>query len=269
MEIKPDIEVMFEFVDSNKEHVFEGYRPAHSVKEDYFTTGIHHYDNLADTDNLNGTISFLSPDKYPGCLWVGKKIKFQEGKRLIGYATVLKIHNPILELKVSDIDRIINLWDPIGLFPMAPEDEYECESKKIYDFICSQENIKAKNLGLFIEKVFSDAFGSDIFVKDLFSCVLLANSIIMTQRSQLWNLLNGYLDGTYPTKVFCNAFCRVFFAEKDGSLTEYENYSFGELSKFASPACSSMNRYQTAFCFQEELLREKAADIKKAQTNNS
>ena len=43
-----------------------------------------------------GTITFVSPEAYPHCLWEGKKIPIQEGERVVGYATVLKVFNELL-----------------------------------------------------------------------------------------------------------------------------------------------------------------------------
>ena len=41
-------------------------------------------------------ITFISPEAHPHCLWVGKKINIQEGTKIVGYATVLKVLNPDL-----------------------------------------------------------------------------------------------------------------------------------------------------------------------------
>ena len=38
------------------------------------------------------------------------------------------------------IEKIINDWDPIGFFPMAPEDEYTDEISKIHEYIYSEKN---------------------------------------------------------------------------------------------------------------------------------
>lgn len=98
MKIKADIEVIFEFVETRSKKIFEGYRPSHLIKDGYFTTGIHSYYNLNNDsdDKLMGTITFITPEEYPNCLWKGKKIAMYEGSKLIGYATILNIFNPIL-----------------------------------------------------------------------------------------------------------------------------------------------------------------------------
>lgn len=94
MTLQPDIEVSFHFYLNNK--IIENYRPSHEVKDNYLTTGVHHYYDTAG-DEIKGTITFLSPECYPNCLYIGKIIKMYEGKNEIGYAKVLKIFNEILE----------------------------------------------------------------------------------------------------------------------------------------------------------------------------
>lgn len=96
----PDVEVVFEFNNTRKTPAFDGYRPHHLVNDTYLTTGTHHYydvDMLYPNSTAKGTIMFLSPEAYPHCLWIGKKISIQEGERIVGYATIIKIFNPILE----------------------------------------------------------------------------------------------------------------------------------------------------------------------------
>ena len=96
---EPDVEVLFEFNGTRRTPAADGYRPHHLVTENYLTTGVHHYYDT-QTVSLNGTakgtITFLSPEAYPNCLWIGKKINIQEGERIVGYATILKVLNPIL-----------------------------------------------------------------------------------------------------------------------------------------------------------------------------
>ena len=99
---KPDVEVIFCFNGVRKTAVTQGYRPDHLVKDKYLTTGIHHYfevDFVPPDGTARGTITFLSPESYPHCLWIGKKISIQEGPRIVGYATVTSIYNPLLCLE--------------------------------------------------------------------------------------------------------------------------------------------------------------------------
>ena len=96
----PDVEVVFEFNGTRRTAMADGYRPAHAVREDYLTTGVHHYfevDEVTPDGSVRGTITFITPEAYPGCLWVGKRIAIQEGARVVGHATVEKVLNPVLE----------------------------------------------------------------------------------------------------------------------------------------------------------------------------
>ena len=95
----PDAEVTFRFNGTRRGSVADGYRPAHRIREDYLTTGVHHYFNtetVAPDGAARGTITFITPDAYPHTLWVGKTIDICEGERVVGTATVEKVLNPIL-----------------------------------------------------------------------------------------------------------------------------------------------------------------------------
>ena len=95
----PDAEVTFRFNGTRKGPVAEGYRPAHRIREDYLTTGVHHYfgvSQVAPDGEARGTVTFITPEAYPNSLWVGKVLPIQEGERVVGTATVEKVLNPIL-----------------------------------------------------------------------------------------------------------------------------------------------------------------------------
>lgn len=99
MNNSPDVLVLFEFNDVRKYPAKDGYRPAHLVKDDYLTTGIHHYFDAVEVPpngTAKGTITFITPEAYPHCLWSGKRIRIQEGERIVGYATVINVLNPLL-----------------------------------------------------------------------------------------------------------------------------------------------------------------------------
>ena len=96
----PDIEVVFKFNGTRKNRVYDGYRPAHLIDGEHLTTGTHKYyncDSVAPNGTAAGTITFISPEDYPECLWVGKRINIQEGVNVVGYATIKVVHNKILE----------------------------------------------------------------------------------------------------------------------------------------------------------------------------
>ena len=95
----PDVEAIFEFNDERRSPVCDGYRPDHLIKDGYLTTGTHHYFNVKSVPpggKAMGTITFITPESYPHCLSVGQKLAIQEGNRIVGYAAITKILNPLL-----------------------------------------------------------------------------------------------------------------------------------------------------------------------------
>ena len=98
MQLQPDVEAIFDFRECKERNLYEGYRPAHLIYKNCLTTGIHNYYNLeaCSVKELKGTITFLSPEDYPASLWIGKRIPMFEGKKLVGYAIITNIFNPIL-----------------------------------------------------------------------------------------------------------------------------------------------------------------------------
>ena len=83
----PDVEVIFEFNGTRRTPACDGYRPAHLVTDNYLTTGIHHYysvESVPPNGTAKGTITFLSPDFYPHCLWIGKKSAYKKASILLG-----------------------------------------------------------------------------------------------------------------------------------------------------------------------------------------
>jgi translation elongation factor EF-Tu-like GTPase len=100
----PDVEAditLFPTADGGRQGpALSGYRPAHKVLDDYFTTGVHDYidcDKVLPGQTVRGTITFITPEVYPHCLWVGREIDMYEGGRLIGRARIIKIFNALLE----------------------------------------------------------------------------------------------------------------------------------------------------------------------------
>jgi len=101
LEREPDVEAVFEFNNVRKNPASDGYRPGHLIKENYITTGVHHYYNQSSVPpngSAIGTITFITPQYYPHCLWEGKKLPIQEGAHIVGYATITKVFNPILKV---------------------------------------------------------------------------------------------------------------------------------------------------------------------------
>ena len=96
----PDAEMTFRFNGTRRTPAADGYRPAHRIREDYLTTGVHHYfdvTEVAPDGEARGTITFITPEVYPNTLWVGRIIDICEGERIVGTATVEKVLNPILQ----------------------------------------------------------------------------------------------------------------------------------------------------------------------------
>lgn len=96
----PDVEVTFRFNGTRRGPAADGYRPAHRIREDYLTSGLHRYygvKEVAPDGSARGTITFITPEAYPHTLWPGKIIDICEGERIVGTATVEKVLNPILE----------------------------------------------------------------------------------------------------------------------------------------------------------------------------
>ena len=51
----------------------------------------------------------------------------------------------------------------------------------------------------------------------------------MTEKEQLWYLINGVLNNTYDIKTFCFEFTRIYDLEVDyEQLSEQENSEFGD-----------------------------------------
>ena len=97
----PDVKVIFRFNGTRKTPVGDGYRPDHHVKENYLTCGVHHYDStglIMPDSSVIGTITFIAPEHYPHCLWIGKIINIHEGARVVGTAEITEILNPILSI---------------------------------------------------------------------------------------------------------------------------------------------------------------------------
>ncbi len=75
------------------------------------------------------------------------------------------------------IKLIINEWDPIDLFPYAPEDEYEEEIRLLEEFI-KINNINTETLANKIHEVFLKRFGANIFKSNKLECIGIAEKII-------------------------------------------------------------------------------------------
>lgn len=102
----PDVEVIISFLKTEdggrSTPCISGYRPCHLIKDDYLTSGEHNYfgkDKVLPGESVKGTITFITPEYYPHCLWEGKVINVQEGSKIVGYAKVTKILNNMLKIE--------------------------------------------------------------------------------------------------------------------------------------------------------------------------
>ena len=76
------------------------------------------------------------------------------------------------------IMSIINEWDPIDLFPMAPINEYNSEIEKILLFLKSEKNITISQLQLEINNIFISSFGNDVYKSSFEECKTIATKIL-------------------------------------------------------------------------------------------
>lgn len=74
--------------------------------------------------------------------------------------------------------KIINEWDPIELFPLAPKNEYYDETKKIFDFVVSAKNISVSVLAKKIDEIFVTAFGKDLYIINTQTSMNIADKIL-------------------------------------------------------------------------------------------
>ena len=109
-----DIEALFEFTTERKSPFYSGYCPVHRITPRYLTSGLHQYygQNEIPLGGIAvGTITFITPEYYPHCLWIGKEILFMEGERIKGKATVLRVLNSVLQVKaLNSLEVFLRLW---------------------------------------------------------------------------------------------------------------------------------------------------------------
>lgn len=79
---------------------------------------------------------------------------------------------------MEELVEIINSWDPIGFFPMAPKDEYSNEIKKIYEYIYSNKNLSLETLAKKINSIFVETFGTDVYCEQMGNCMQVADKIL-------------------------------------------------------------------------------------------
>ena len=75
--------------------------------------------------------------------------------------------------------EIINDWDPLDFFPLAPKDEYAGEAQKIYEYIRGNHNLQVEHLATVINKIFVAAFGADAYEENMEKCTEVARRILI------------------------------------------------------------------------------------------
>lgn len=107
-----DVEAIIENCRESKQPWGNAYRPAHLIHKNYLTTGEHYYPDkqwLKYGEKTIGYIRFLTPEVYPKCIWINKKIPFYEGDKITGYAIITKIYNNILRSNKEGEEAELNL----------------------------------------------------------------------------------------------------------------------------------------------------------------
>lgn len=85
-----------------------------------------------------------------------------------------------MSISFIKIKNAIDAWDPIELLiTHAPPDEYDGESKEIYNILQLTHNIDANELSQIISDIFSRRFGNDVFNKTLEECGTVAQEILL------------------------------------------------------------------------------------------
>ncbi|MDO4477328.1 MAG: hypothetical protein Q4B93_05185 [Clostridia bacterium] len=87
----------------------------------------------------------------------------------------------------------------------------------------------------------------------------------MREKEKLWKLINGFLDGYYDVKTFCEEFNRVYDLEINyNQLTREENEEFGDLCEMAGRFSDDKNELKIPHMyFSEKEILCKVKKIKK------
>ena len=74
--------------------------------------------------------------------------------------------------------KIFNDWDPVGIKPLTPDDEYIVEVNEIESAILKDMNISKKSLSEIISTIFIKNFGKDVFVSSSKDVEKIASKIL-------------------------------------------------------------------------------------------
>lgn len=73
----------------------------------------------------------------------------------------------------QQVEKVINEWDPIGLFPLFPPNEYEKEISLVCR--CMESSASLNEVAECIYQIFTEHFGSNVFEKDKDECKKIAS----------------------------------------------------------------------------------------------
>lgn len=82
---------------------------------------------------------------------------------------------------IAKITKIINEWDPIDLFPMAPKDEYVREIESLNKIVHDNTEIFVDDLAIEIHQLFTKRFGSDVYLREQKECLKVADKILKSR----------------------------------------------------------------------------------------
>ena len=109
---------------------------------------------------------------------------------------MLKSRKELIELIEFgyDIKEIINLWDPLNLLYISPEDEYETEIKGIRNLVVNNKNIDKKLLGQEIRKLFKYYFSNEYNSKKDIEENVASKIIEKSKKYKLSCTVSNYYD---------------------------------------------------------------------------
>lgn len=79
---------------------------------------------------------------------------------------------------LEKVEIAINEWDPLGLFPYAPKDEYKLEIKELVAYLENEKLCSDYKLGKKIYDLFLRTLGSDVFTQNIESYIGIAQKIL-------------------------------------------------------------------------------------------
>jgi elongation factor Tu len=91
------------------------YRPLHKVYDNYLTSGTHFYpgtESVSPGESTRVEIMLVTPEIYPGSLWVGRVIEVYEGPRRVGTVRIDEIRTELL--RGDPASRATNWMPPPG-----------------------------------------------------------------------------------------------------------------------------------------------------------